>query len=495
MADNAVNLTGVEILRVGIWNNVPLAREDLAGMVDAFNETGEALPVDVRLGHSARQAFARAVFGAMGGNTADDAAADEGGWPALGWVTALRLDGDRLVADLSDVPPRVADWIKSKRYRTRSIGLKFNVHVKFNKRVGEKVYRWMVDHLALLGGDTPAVSGLQDIGLSGGDEGRMVVFGAVDMAGDAGDAQTALDQLVAALSAAMDEHTPLVYGRKGAPMVRQLFAAFLAKLRESARPDLPLSDLEGHMPTRLDMADVRALVNLTDTDPAIRVAEALNTLDDEGAMRLVNMADGMAFESADQLVGWLAGALALPPGDLAGIASKVVELMGGDAPAMPDAAMPPDAGAAPADGGTGMSDKTPAAVPGDAALAARVVELSERNVEMAARLVALETANKHAGAVAKVAADAKQRGLDLPKPVEDTLIELAEAGNTKAYDAIIANVRTVPAGDKGASSAHPLADVELSETEARIATEHGVSLDDYRRQKAAAMGIKIAGAA
>lgn len=490
MAAKTVDIKGVEILRVGEWNGVPFAREDLASMAEAFNETSAALPVDLRLGHDARQAFARAVFGAQGAKTADAAAADEFGWPALGWVSNLRLSGDKLIGDLASVPERVAEWIKSGRYRTRSGGIMFNAHVKVNKRVGEKVYRWLLDHLALLGADTPAVPGLADIGLSDdGQEQEIVIF--ADGAAGGESAQSALDRLVAALSAAMDEHTPLVYGRKGAPMVRQLFAAFLAKLRESARSDLPLHDQGGQGMARMTLADVRALVNLADGDPPIRVVEALNALDDEGAARLLNLADGMAFDSAETLVGWLAGALGVSPGDLGAIAAKVVELMGGEAPEMP--AGPADAGAMPPEGGTPMHDKTkPAApAPGTVELSAQVVELSAAAVRMAEEIKELRAASSRAAAEKKVAADAAARGLSLPKPVHDALVNMAAAGDTSVYDAIIANVKGVPTEDKGSSRPHALAEIELSATEIKIASEAGVKLDDYRRQKALNMGIEL----
>ncbi len=93
---------------------------------------------------------------------------DENGWPALGWARRLYLHGDLLLADLTGVPVRLATWIKEKRYRTRSGGL------RFNRTVGGTVYRWMLDHIALLGADTPAVDGLADIGLADTDVDRLV---------------------------------------------------------------------------------------------------------------------------------------------------------------------------------------------------------------------------------------------------------------------------------------------------------------------------------
>ncbi len=164
-APNTVDIQGVEVLSVGTWNGVPISRRDLEDMVAAFDATTDRLPVSIRLGHDARQAFAKALFGARAGTAA---AKDENGWPALGWARRLYLHGDLLLADLTGVPVRLATWIKEKRYRTRSGGL------RFNRSVGGTVYRWMLDHIALLGADTPAVDGLADIGLADTDVDRLV---------------------------------------------------------------------------------------------------------------------------------------------------------------------------------------------------------------------------------------------------------------------------------------------------------------------------------
>lgn len=487
MADvRTVDIKGVEVVSTGTWNGVPISRRDLEDMVTAWNETRDTLPVTVRLGHDARQGFARALFAAtLGTRAADAAAKDAQGWPSFGEPARLYIKGDTLLADLTGVPVALAEWIKAKRYRTRSGGL------RFNRTVGGKVYRWMLDHIALLGADTPAVDSLADIGLSDDDADRLVEFSYQATDADPlvtlGDAQaaatteSALDALLAALTKLFDDYSALVHNRTGAPRVRQLFAAFKDDLRRVARADVPLHD-HGGQPMNWSLDGVRGVLSLAaDASPA-DVAAALNAADDDTAMRLVNLADGMAFDSPEQLVGWLAGALAVAPGDLGGIAQKVVELMGGDAPEIDPAAAPADPNAPPAApaGGSNMHDTTTTGVD----LAARVVELSERNVDLAARVIALETAAKQSAAEAKVAADAKRLGLSLPAPVRDTLIELCACGNTKAYDAVIANVKSVPTAEKGTSGTDGA--VELSDAELRFAKMMGLSPDDVRAHKRAA---------
>lgn len=78
-----VNIAGIEVLKPGVWNGVPLSLRDLQDIVDAFNETRDLLAPTVRLGHDARQAFARAMFGA---GVAKSVAADENGWPNIGEI-------------------------------------------------------------------------------------------------------------------------------------------------------------------------------------------------------------------------------------------------------------------------------------------------------------------------------------------------------------------------------------------------------------------------
>ena len=126
----------------------------------------DALPVNIRLGHDARQAFAKALFGARAGTAA---AKDENGWPALGWARRLYLHGDLLLADLTGVPVRLADLDQGE-----AVPDPLRAASASTARVGGTVYRWMLDHIALLGADTPAVDGLADIGLADTDVDRLV---------------------------------------------------------------------------------------------------------------------------------------------------------------------------------------------------------------------------------------------------------------------------------------------------------------------------------
>ena len=441
-----VDIKGVQILHPGTFNGVPLSRRDLDEMVTAFDATSDALPVGVRLGHDARQAFAKAMFG--DGQAAADAAEDAQGWPVTGWVDRLYMSGDTLTADLTGVPVKLAEWIKGKLYRTRSGGL------RYNRTVGGQVYRWMLDHLAILGADTPAVDGLADIGLSTLAPGGMVTlsYQATDTDGlltlgespgqVTAEEETTLSRFVAAMRAMFDEHAPLLFKRTGSPRARTLFAAFLDDVGRVARADFETLSSKG---ATMNLTDIRAALNLAaDADNAATVA-ALAGADETQAGALVDLAAPMAFESADQLVGWLSGALGVGPGDLGGLAGKILELMGGAAPEVPADGAPPEAGAA-APGGMGMSAS------GNVDLSAQVVDLSAQVVSALTRVAELESANARAAAEAKVDADAKARGITLPVPVRTALVNLAAAGDTATYAAILPNVVGVPVTERGTSA-------------------------------------------
>lgn len=490
-APKLVSLPGVEILTTGEHKGVPISRRDLDDMVEAFAATAKALPVDVRLGHDARQAWAKALFGDKG---AAAAATDEGGWPALGWISGLRRSGDVLVADFEDVPERLAGWIKSKRYRTRSAG------IRFNKRVGDKVYRWMLDHVALLGGETPAVPGLSDIGLSEPADGDLieVVFG-LDLAEGEDDAETALARFIASLEALFDDHAALLYNRKGAPRVRSLFQAFKADLRAAARDDVPprrqgnLSDPAGADGAAgnqgaFSMPTLREALSLKADATADEVGKALADLsaDAPECAGFANFVSGMDFETADQLAVWLAGSLGVPPGDLGALAGRLADLLGMEGP---DAAGPADPAADPAAGGN-MSDKTDPNTtdPNEA----RILALSERNVELAERVVQLEARAARDAAERRVAADEARLGVGFAKPVRDTLLELAagDAASVKRYAALVESVQGVPTGERGTSGpAENGAALILSDDDRETIRRFNLSEDSFRAARARRLGI------
>lgn len=135
-----VNLTGVALLRPGTWNNDLYTEADLSAIVDAFEAGNAGIDPPVKLGHPPDQKLL-----------------NNSGLPAAGYVSALRMDGDTLTADLRDVPERIARLIKSKAYS------KVSAEIYFNFSDGEVEHPRLLKAIALLGADVPAVTSLDDV--------------------------------------------------------------------------------------------------------------------------------------------------------------------------------------------------------------------------------------------------------------------------------------------------------------------------------------------
>ena len=88
--------------------------------------------------------------------------------PAYGWVKALEVDGDRLVARTHQVAPEFAELVKAGRFKKRSASFYGPKHPA-NPVPGS----WYLRHVGFLGAQPPAVKGLRDARF--GDEGGEVV--------------------------------------------------------------------------------------------------------------------------------------------------------------------------------------------------------------------------------------------------------------------------------------------------------------------------------
>lgn len=161
------DIPNVEILKIGRWHGTgcpprgcEFTAEDLDEIATAYAATAEVLRPPVKLGHTDQQKLLQAD-----------------GLPAAGWLSNIRRDGEKLLADLRAVPKRIADLIDVGAYRNRSIELNDDFEV------GGKKYPLVATGLALLGVDIPAVETLADItalyasrALSLPEEGRAVMF-------------------------------------------------------------------------------------------------------------------------------------------------------------------------------------------------------------------------------------------------------------------------------------------------------------------------------
>lgn len=134
-----MDLIGAEIFDVGKWNGLDFSDDDLNSIAAAFDELSGVQKVPIKLGHNDKQPMTD-------------------GQPALGWVHRVYRQGSKLVADITDIPRQIYDAISKRLYRTVSVELLKSVEHK------GKGYPWVLDAVALLGADQPAVNTLDELG-------------------------------------------------------------------------------------------------------------------------------------------------------------------------------------------------------------------------------------------------------------------------------------------------------------------------------------------
>lgn len=134
-------LKGREILASGTWpgsSTLTVDDEDLDGIVNAFNARKDAGRIPLKLGHE------------------DIDIRDGTRQFSLGWVTKLWREGSRLLADFN-VPDKVKQAIDDGFLKFVSVELLKNV------QAANRVLPWVLDAVALLGTDQPAVGILKDL--------------------------------------------------------------------------------------------------------------------------------------------------------------------------------------------------------------------------------------------------------------------------------------------------------------------------------------------
>src|SRR5512133_3020873 len=116
----------------------------LAEIAAANNALAQEIRAPLKVGHTAGQRLLK-----NSGLYVDE-------MPAAGWLHNFRVDGGKLVADLKNVPKKLAELVKAGAFRTRSVELN-----TVRSQVTGKVYD-VVTGLALLGAKAPAIRTLDD---------------------------------------------------------------------------------------------------------------------------------------------------------------------------------------------------------------------------------------------------------------------------------------------------------------------------------------------
>jgi hypothetical protein len=127
-----------EIFAVGVWNDMEFSSDDLDDIIANFDKLKDTHKVPLKFGHDADH---------------------NDGQPAIGWIDRVFRQGDKLFADFVNMPRTVFEAIKERLYRTVSVELLFNVDSDGNK------FNHVLDAVALLGADHPAVNSLADLDL------------------------------------------------------------------------------------------------------------------------------------------------------------------------------------------------------------------------------------------------------------------------------------------------------------------------------------------
>jgi hypothetical protein len=136
------SLYGAELMDVGTWpaqtGTVTVTSATFDALVSSFDALNLSRKVPLKLGHNDRQPVTD-------------------GQPALGWVSRLWRDGTKLMADFVDVPDVIFEAIRKKLYKTVSIEAARDV------QAGTRKLPWVLEAVALLGADQPAIGTLDDL--------------------------------------------------------------------------------------------------------------------------------------------------------------------------------------------------------------------------------------------------------------------------------------------------------------------------------------------
>lgn len=143
-----VDVKGVEVLSVGKWDSMQgpanITQKDLEELERSFaallGDSKLNYEPPVKLGHDDGQKLLQ-----------------KDGYPAAGWISALRIKGKKLVADFKDVPKKIGDIVNAGGYK------KVSSEITRQYSIGGKVWPVVLRAISLLGGDIPAVKTLDDI--------------------------------------------------------------------------------------------------------------------------------------------------------------------------------------------------------------------------------------------------------------------------------------------------------------------------------------------
>ena len=135
---NGSNELSFEVFAVGLWNGLEFDKKRLQKIVDNFKKLKEVHKPYLKIGHEDTNPSM--------------------GQPALGWIDDMWLTAaNKIMVHAVGIPDKLFNAIKNKLYKRVSIELSVNVEYK-GQKIGD-----VLDAVAILGADVPAVNTLQDL--------------------------------------------------------------------------------------------------------------------------------------------------------------------------------------------------------------------------------------------------------------------------------------------------------------------------------------------
>lgn len=286
--------TGVEIARTGTFDamsgRVTFTKRDFDAAEAAYTELAEKHHAPIKLGHDEDQKLLQ-----------------EDGYPNAGFVENIRRDGDRLIADLVDMPQAIADLVKAGRYRARSL------EAMRNFEVDGKKYPFVIVGLALLGADLPAVDSLEDVAAVYASQGLQWPQHAIVvlMAQQGED----VEALIGELQTLLGRTETIIRHRGGAPKFRTLVQAAVQELRS-------ISKSKNKMEAEMELSKLVTLLGLAEDATEDMVLASLAELKASlTELKAKAEAEDKAKEGDDK-----ADAIAALKGDLAEAQKRIIAL-------------------------------------------------------------------------------------------------------------------------------------------------------------------------
>ncbi|PIV84522.1 MAG: hypothetical protein COW51_00070, partial [Candidatus Moranbacteria bacterium CG17_big_fil_post_rev_8_21_14_2_50_44_12] len=217
-----VDIENVEILAVGKWNGVPSTKEYTKKDLDELVRSFKALSSDeklnyeppLKLGHDEHQKLLQ-----------------KDGYPAAGWVKALKRIGNKLVASFGEVPKKIGDIIKAGGYK------KVSSEIYHDYAMGDYKFPLVLKAVALLGGDIPAVKTIADIQAQYSQEDGVdvVIY-------EFGEQSVSLEEILSDIDSWLEKAEVAIHGKVGSPAIRTYLKEVKLKLRNLIGKETKLAE-------------------------------------------------------------------------------------------------------------------------------------------------------------------------------------------------------------------------------------------------------------